>query len=86
MVRSGVGRYGVRAVGEVGRTSRSEMSVVVIKNADEAAFGCHIDTSSAGVVGQHVGRFAGVVESPATEVTAYVPSLNAVTACAFLAP
>ena len=35
-----------------------QVAVVLIENADPAAFGGHIDALSASVVGQHIGRFA----------------------------
>src|SRR6478609_145102 len=43
------------------RTPQRQTPMFLIENADPAAFGGDIDTVGAGVVGQHVGRFADSV-------------------------
>ena len=42
-------------IGQMRRTPQRQMPVVMIEDADPAAFGGDIDTVSARVVGQHVG-------------------------------
>ena len=51
----------MRTIGQMRRTPQRQMPMCVIENADPAAFGGDIDTVSARVVGQHVGRFADSV-------------------------
>src|SRR6476619_5142762 len=43
------------------RTALHQAAVVMIEDADPAAFGSDVDAVSASVVGQHVGRFADYV-------------------------
>ena len=48
-------------IGQMRRTPQRQMPVVMIEDADPAAFGGDIDTVSARIVGQYVWRFADSV-------------------------
>ena len=61
VVRRGVQSQCMRTIGQKGRTPQRQVALIVIEDADPAAFGSDIDTVSARIVGQYVGRFADSV-------------------------